>query len=366
MNIHIITCHNVYNPGASLQAYALSTYLSDLGHRVRIIDYRPDYLRHYRLWGVTNPAFDKPVIRLAYQLFKFPGRWLDTRSKRKKRYDQFTASYLPVTDITYSSCRALCDNPPEAELYIAGSDQIWNPLFPNGRDPAFFLQFPSDGSRRISYAASFAVEQLPQQAQRSMKPWLETLDAISVRESSAVQILSGMGLSGIQVVDPVLLLSRQAWEAMAVCPREEDYILVYDFDNSPSIRAIARELARRTGRRIVSLFPMAEADAVWSDAGPLEFLGAVKNAGIILSNSFHATVFSLIFHREFYVVNRVEGINARMKDLLDGIGLSSRLISDENGLSAPPIDFTRVDLCLSQQIAGSKAYLDAQTHCGGR
>lgn len=361
MNIKTITCHNVYNLGASLQAYALAAYLQGQGHEVEIIDYQPLYLRHYRLAGVPNSRFDKLFLREAYQIAKFPGRLYDRlTSKRKKTFDRFTAEYLPVTQTTYSDIAALRTAPPEADLYIAGSDQIWNPLFRNGKDPAFFLDFVPEGKRRISYAASFAVERLEKQDVNRMKPWLEQLDAVSVRESSGMALLDDIGIKAVQSVDPVFLLPRKSWEKIAVLPALQDYILIYDFDNSSQIKEIAKAISQETGKKIVSLFPTDWADAVWANAGPCEFLGAIQNAGVVLSNSFHATAFSLIFQKDFYVVNRTEGINARMKDLVGDLGLANRLICTvPTAISS--VDYTNVETLLEKKIAASKDYLTAQT-----
>ena len=361
MKIKTITCHDVYNLGASLQAYALSEYLRQQGHDVQIIDYKPIYLRHYRLTGVPNPRFDKPFVRQAYQIAKFPGRLCDRlTSRRKKVFDAFTARYLLVTERTYASNEALKTDPPEADVYIAGSDQIWNPVFQNGKDPAFFLDFVPEGKRRISYAASFAVEELSQEDQSRMRPWLAKLDAVSVRESSAVTILKKMKISGCQVMDPVFLLDRPHWEKLAVRPSEEGYILVYDFDRSPVMAALAKKLAAETGKKIISLFPMDGAEEVWQNAGPLEFLGAVQNAGIVLSNSFHATAFSLIFQKDFYVLNREEKINTRMRDLLGAVELEERLVSGPDSLAVPSICWGNVNAGLSARIDNSKFYLKTQ------
>lgn len=361
MIIKTITCHDVYNLGASLQAYALSEYLKQQEHDVQIIDYKPTYLQHYRLSGVPNTRFDKPFLRLAYQVAKFPGRlYARLTCPRKKVFDAFTRKYLPVTEKTYASNEELKAAPPEADVYIAGSDQIWNPVFRNGKDPAFFLDFVPEGKKRISYAASFAVEEVSAADQAQMTPWLAELDTVSVRESSAVTILEKMGIQGVQVMDPVFLLEREHWEKMAVLPETEGYILVYDFDSNPVMAVTAKKLASKTGKKIVSLFPMAEADEVWQNAGPLEFLGAVKNADIVLSNSFHATAFSLIFQKEFYVLNREEKINTRMRDLLGSVGLADRLISVPDMLAEKRICWQDVSVALATLIDRSKLYLKTQ------
>lgn len=358
MKIKTITCHDVYNLGASLQAYALAAYLKDCNHDVQIIDYKPEYLSgHYSLTEVSNPRFNRPILRELYLLAKLPRRLKARRSKRKQRFDAFRTAYLPLTEQRYGSAEELRSNCPEAEVYIAGSDQIWNPVFPNGKDPAFFLEFAPAEKRKLSYAASFSVDALAEEDSRRMLPWLRRLDAVSVRETSGIALLANMGLDGVQVMDPVFLLTKDRWESLAICPDTQEYILVYDFDNSALIRSAATALAKRTGKKIISVFPMDGASAVWSDMGPREFLGAIMNAGIVLSNSFHATAFSLIFQKEFYVFNREEKINTRMRDLLAAVSLDSRLIYDIPE-DASSVEWPAVQILLDNLVAESKGFLD--------
>lgn len=359
MIINTITCHDVYNAGASLQAYALCTYLRSCGHEVRIVDYKPEYLsRHYSLSWVNNPRFDKPLLREAFLLAKLPSRLRARKSERKKRFDAFRDTNLPLTK-RYDSFEELQADPPKADVYVAGSDQIWNPLFQNGKDPAFFLQFAPEGVKRVSYAASFAGDTLSNADRARMKPWLKTFDAVSVREKSGVKLLREMGLDGVQVCDPVFLLPKEQWETLAVAPKQDDYIFVYDFENTLLIKELTLKLSKQTGRKIVSVFTNDYADLIFIDLGPCEFVGMIQNAAMVISNSFHATAFSMIFHKDVYVVGRTEGINARMSDLLDSIGLSERLICATD-VDAGPIDWDVVDQKLGAQIAFSKAFLDEQ------
>lgn len=357
MKIKTITCHDVYNVGASLQAYALEQYLTEQGHDVEIIDYKPDYLsRHYSLSVVSNPRFDRPLVRQAYLLVKLPGRLAARYGGRKKSFDLFRQSMLRVTAKRYDSAAALRDDPPEADVYIAGSDQIWNPLFRNGKDEAFFLAFVPDGRKRISYAASFAVEALAEEDRARMKPWLEKLDAVSVRETSGVRLLESMGLHGEQVCDPVFLLTREQWAALAV--QHPSGVFIYDFDSSEQILQMADALSEGLNKPIVSVFPMPHAARICKDMGPREFLGAIASADVVLSNSFHATAFALLFHKDFFVVERREKINTRMRDLLESVGLAGRMIrSAEEIDGAEAIDWALVDHRLLQIIEHSKAFL---------
>ena len=175
MKIKTITCHNVYNAGASLQAYALAEYLNSIGHECQIIDYKPDYLKHYKLFGVSNPRYNKPVLRELYNIAKFPGRLKARFGKRKKEYDRFTEDYLPVTNECYTSNEELKSNPPEADIFFAGSDQIWNSFFNNGKDPAFYLDFAPLGAVKASYAASFATENIVTELKPQIKEWLSNM-----------------------------------------------------------------------------------------------------------------------------------------------------------------------------------------------
>ncbi|MBQ8619647.1 MAG: polysaccharide pyruvyl transferase family protein [Clostridia bacterium] len=360
MKIKTITCHDVYNVGASLQAYALQTYLAQQGHDVEIIDYKPSYLsRHYSLTAVNNPRYDRPLIREAYLLAKLPGRLRALCSARKRSFDRFREEMLHVTSKRYTSSEEMKRDLPEADVYIAGSDQIWNPLFPNGKDPAFFLAFVPEEKKKISYAASFAVDELEQVDSERMMPWIKRLDAVSVRERSGVALLAQMGVGGVQVCDPVFLLSQEQWSSL-IAPQESG-ILVYDFDASEQVCRMAEALASERHAQIVSVFPMKNADRVCSGMGPREFLGAISSADMVLSNSFHATAFSLIFHKEFFVVERREKINTRMRDLLAGVGLEDRLVRTAEDMdAAASIDWADVDVRLRFIIAKSYRWLNEQ------
>ena len=248
MKIKTITCHDVYNVGAGLQAYALLTYLEQLGHDVQIIDYKPDYLsKHYSFSIVGNPIYEKgKLIKFLYLMVKFPKRLWCYFGKRKRRFDLFKKEYLKVTPICYSSNEHLKDETPEADIYIAGSDQIWNPLFKNGRDPAFFLDFVPENKIKASYAASFAVESLPIELEKEILDRLKRLDFVSVREKSGLDIVKGLGVDrGRVVLDPVFLLDKTKWDGFCKETTEfnERYILIYDFDKNDIIEKCAKTIA---------------------------------------------------------------------------------------------------------------------------
>lgn len=316
----------MYNVGASLQAYALVRYLSDLGHDVEIIDYRPEYLsRHYRLDVVNNPRFNYPIVRQLYLLAKLPGRLKARKSERKKNFDEFERKYLPLTEKSYRSNEELKNNPPSADIYLAGSDQIWNTLFQNGRDPAFYLDFAPMGSIRASYAASFATKDIQEEWKETVKCWMRELDYISVRESSGIDIVKKLGIHNVkQVMDPVFLVDRSIWEKLAIGNKvKEPYLLVYDFDRNEEINKHAQKISQERNLKIVSIFNNSVADSCYVHAGPIEFLQLVYGAEYVISNSFHATAFATIFEKDFAVFERKEKINTRMRDLLEILELEN-------------------------------------------
>lgn len=361
MKIKTITCHDVYNYGASLQAYALMSYLKQLGHEVEIIDYKPDYLsNHYKL-KVTNPVYDKPLIKQLYLLVKLIPHLRSL--KRKKLFDTFTHDYLKITSTRYTNNDELKHNLPDADLYIAGSDQIWNTLFKNGKDPAFYLDFVPEEKLKASYAASMATSKITSGFEDFVYSMVKRLDYIGVRERSAAEILSKLGITDVHVVcDPVFLLTVQQWKNFinVDCPvYTQPYILVYDFDQSKSIYDISRFLAHSENLKVVPIgmtkFGKRADQSV--KTGPIEFLNLIYHARYVISNSFHATAFALLFHKEFYVVRREESLNERMIDLLNDLDLKTRLISSIEDISKEAIYYTHVESLLKNYIKASKDYI---------
>ena len=350
----------MYNHGASLQAYALQTYLESIGHTIEIIDYKPDYLSsHYQLWSVDNPIYDKPIVKQLYLMAKLPERL--QALKRKRLFDEFTKKYLKLTSKRYHSNEELKRNPPQADVYIAGSDQIWNTLFQNGRDAAFYLDFAPKTSKRISYAASFATEDVMEEYKPFVRKMLQNLDVISIRERSSLPLLASLGREdGVAVCDPVFLLSKGQWNEVASHTHEKErYLLVYDTEHSAKIQEIAQQIAKEKKLKIynVSGFRLGYVDKDMWASSPLDFVQLVRDADYVVSNSFHATAFSLIFERDFCVVNRSEGINERMKSLLVSYNVEDRLVNSYSASLLNSIDYRLVNPLMQKNIDDSKSFL---------
>lgn len=362
MKVCTITCHDVYNHGASLQAYGLMKYLKNCGHDAEIIDYKPDYLsNHYNLWSIDNPKWEKNVItKYLYLTLKIPKR-LRERA-RKRAFDKFKDEFLQITDIRYKSNDDLKNDTPHADAYLCGSDQIWNCLHKNGKDPAFYLDFVPDEKIKASYAASFATDTISAEYQPVVKQRVEKLDAVGVREKSGVEILNKLNINKAnQVVDPVFLLDKKDWNHISKKEFQEKYILIYDFDNSNLIKKIALEIAKVKGYKIYTIYSgkLKYADKYFTLDGPETFVSLIRDAQFVISNSFHAAVFSVLYERSFVIVNRNEAINTRMRDLLDDLQLKDRLVDESYNLEQllTAIDYRESKKVLDDKISLSKKYL---------
>ncbi len=337
MRVCTVTCQHAYNYGARLQTYALAHYLQQQGHKVEVIDYRPNYMRgdiQLMFWpGLSVKQWGKLLIQ-------FPAR---LRAKRRQPYfDNFSDEYIPLTKRIYWTIDELRAEAPNADVYIAGSDQIWNTEFRNGTDPGYYLDFGDKHVRRISYAASFATEDIQPSAREFVKANIERFDGISVREHSALNILDALGYKGVEVLDPVFLISKDEWNNLADnTGHGEKYVLVYDFMNSPLVHQEAERIAKGKGLKIYSIGDkrLHYCNKNFIYATPQTFLGLIKNATHVVSNSFHGTAFAMLFGIPYSVVNREDGLNVRMRDLAQ-------------------LDITHLD----EKIAQSKAFI--QKHIG--
>lgn len=362
MKIKTITCQNVNNHGANLQAYALMHYLETLGNDVEIINYCPEYFKHFRPFVCSNPMFEKnAIIKFLYLSAKFPGRVISylkyLKSPRKANFELFRSKYYKLTDM-YESFDELKTNPPKADLYIAGSDQIWNTMMNNGKDPAYYLQFAPAGCITATYAASFSVSEIPEELKKQTRKYIDSIDFVSVRENSALDILEDLGIqNSCAVLDPVFLLDKNQWKKLeSDIILDERYVLVYDFEGTDTVKNFAVEYAKRNNLKIYSLYNNGYCDKNFEDYGPDVFLSLIKNAEFIVSNSFHATAFSLIYEKEFCVIKRQEGINSRMVDLLDSVGIDDRIVDNYQDFNL--IDYKSVKEKLEIQVEKSKGYLN--------
>lgn len=361
--IYTITCHEVYNHGASLQEYALLRFLIDLGFDAKALHYKPAYLQGAGDLYSINPRFDKPILRQLYFWMKRHER--EIKRKRIAAFDAFAIQHIPTHPTLFTNNDQLKANTPEADAYICGSDQIWNSFFPNGKDLAFYLNFVPDHKLKIAYAASFAIDEIAEDVKPLVKENVPRINHVGVRETSGVRILNELGITGAQqVLDPTFLLPASHWKSQFVKEEKGDYLFIYDFDNNATIKAIALHLKEKNNWKIVTVNPNLDyADEVYYTEGPEKFLSLIYHSQQVLSNSFHALAFSLIFNKQIAVINRADKINTRMRDLLGLVGLDNYIVSSlEDFTSLAAINYEEVNSALSSHISRSKTFLiDALT-----
>ena len=375
MKIKTITCHHVYNYGASLQAYALQHYLESLGHEVEIIDFNPWFHcdRYNPFWMPKNAIGRAaqiikilPFMRYIWYPYKaYKGGMFKTWG-RKAAFDKFEKEYYHLTPIKYYSSEQLQKKPPRADIYVAGSDQIWNTFSENGKEPGYYLDFGKESIKRISYAASLATSTIKEEYKVFIKEKLARFNAISVRESTGAKLLADLGIDNISVVlDPVFLLDKSEWQQLSLKGNlyglsYESYVLVYDFlGNDENMISFVKAYAKEKSLKIVSINDFSErdyADININNAGPLEFLALINNAACVVASSFHATAFSVILEKEFYTFN-LKGYNnsSRMLDLLSSIGLQERMNSKV--LINHPIDWRKKTSNLLLRLKQSKDFI---------
>ena len=293
---------------------------------------------------------------------KFPSR--RKTIARKRPFDRFKDKYLKITDSRYESNEELKIDAPKADLFITGSDQVWNSAMQNGKDPAFYLDFVPKGSVRASYAASFGISNIEDGYELFVQQMLNKLDYVSVRETTGLKILESLDVKGgTQVLDPVFLLTKQDWLSVIKKEIKEKYLLVYDFLHDPVIEEAAKRIAKEKGWKIYSINdyqPLLYADKNISDAGPVQFMELINSCQLFISNSFHGTVFSIIFEKEFYVFNiKTLNNNSRMIDFLSLLDLSNRHVSSQEQINVTErIDYTRVRKMVNVNLVKSFNYLD--------
>ena len=366
MKICTLTTYDVYNYGASLQAYALQTYLTQQGHDVEIIRYQPEYLSRkydYRWVNPESKMSSWAVTRCAYRIAKYIQR--QTTLGRKRMFDCFNHQALRETVQKYQTFEELCQHPPQADVYICGSDQIWNVFYDAGRDPAYYLEFAPKGTKKASYAASFSYLHIDEVNKQRIAKSLKTFDAVSVREYHGLEILKSMDVKGTWVLDPVFLLSVQHWHEFAKGSKSqtsnEPYLLVYDFEGNKLLKECAKEYARKHGLKIYAItdtYPQLYADRNYSKAGPVEFVKLIEGCEAFMSNSFHGTAFSILFHKPLFVFERHRhAVNSRMESLLTLFEMKDRIVIDKRSLNAQEIDWKKVEDIRQRELVKSVSFL---------
>ena len=320
MKIGIITFHWATNYGAVLQAYALQLFLTKLGHDVKIIDYVPG-------------SYEKNFIKCFFT--KRP--WLIKKNilefYKERRFINFREKKFNLTD-RYSSMQELKLKPPECDVYICGSDQIWNPSFTAGGEgqttTSYFLDFGNEKTRRIAYAVSFGCTEYLENIKRIVTPLLSKFNAISVREKTGCEIVRSMGFDNVSIMpDPTLLLSAKEYDENidgSMC-LDNPFSFFYVIHNHQcTIKRIEDYFRDKLSENIISTYRIR-----YSMIGINKWFSLVKDAKTIVTNSYHGIIFSIIYKKQFIAVpveGALAGMNDRIFTLLEQLGLQDRIVNN--------------------------------------
>ena len=347
--IGIITMHRVRNYGSVLQTYALQKALEKLNCDARVIDYIPDRCRLKTDFRVNPDKYTKngkvnyPKKILMSLFCSFPKLYFTSK------FTLFLKKNVKMTQRTYYSSEELKEDVNQYDIVMNGSDQVWNTYWDNGIDDVFFLGFADQNVNKCAYGASFSKSYLSENEIELMYPYLKEYHFISVREKSGIEILNRMGIDGAKwVVDPVLLLQKSDWEMMlSKKRRKKKYIFIYQLNQDLDMSEFADVISNKFGYDIVyfgikSLFVKKPR---WSCSipfgSPIDFITLLHDADFVLTDSFHGTVFSTLFNKQFLSIKAL--FPERVNSFLSSIGLISRFVdldSDINSLINEEIDYT--------------------------
>ena len=323
--VGFITVHIGVNVGSNLQAIATSVALKEAGYEPILINYIPPRVTYKRYWSEAK----KSPIRLLKAIFGFPRVY-----SLNKKFEDYQSRHCHLSNPIYAS-----DNfeeaIPKADIYMTGSDQVWNFVHNEGYDYHYF--FEGIKGKKVAFAASIGMSSLKPEEAKIIKEKLLDYEKITVREDKAVELLHEIGIESEQIIDPTLLLNKEQWKPyMSKSVVKEPYVLVYHPYNIVDIEIIydvARKVADKKNLKVVSFLwwerhPIKHADQTIFNASPGEFLSLMYHANYIITNSFHGTAFSVNFNKQFWVFSPSK-FSSRITSLINMLGIENRLINTQ-------------------------------------
>lgn len=362
MKIGILTFHRALNYGAILQCYALSQVLKEMGHEVEVIDYRPNYIEKYRdPWNVYAMTKAKGVVakvKVALGILVY----LKPKRRAARKFNNFIAKYIRLSNKVVENIQ---DIPNDYDVYVLGSDQIWNPVICDGYSTVFWGQFNhKEKSKIITYAASMRLMSIPEKDKEKIKNYLSSFHAISVRENSLNTLLYELNaINSSVVIDPTLLASLDIFDKIAVRPSIDRYVLLITLEKDSHAFEFAQRIANQLNCKIVRLAAVRNLhlDRLRYNAinkfgvKPEEYCGLFKYATCVVGISFHATAFSLMFKRNFYVLES-EGRD-RAFNLLSYLGLEDRMVSSTSNVRFTSVNYLHYDELMERKRKESLEFL---------
>lgn len=374
MKVAIVTFIRAYNHGAVLQCYALNRVLSEKGMDVEVLDYYPKYF--YNTYHLSQ------LGRLRYFPYRPLRNWikytpmLQTLNKRTKGFEVFIHNNIKLSKKRFYSFEELQNEKLSYGAYISGSDQVWCDKW-TGFDPAYFLDFVSEKkTMKLSYAASFGYDNLPDNLVSEYTRRLTGWNSYSVREPSGQRIINELlGEEAIQCCDPTLLLSKNEWEKISKRTKydKKDYVLIYYVNSVDNLLDAAATYCKKYQCQAISVTSIASYDDLigcktkergfihYGACSPDELISLIANAKCVITDSFHGTVFSLLFHKKFIskIKHNSTSVNIRIFDLLKMVNALDRGELENIDLLDVEPDWKRIDTILVDYRKKSIEYIDS-------
>ena len=384
MNIGIITISGGVNYGCSLQTYAVIKAFDALGHKAVLI---PDTttrgvkLTHQKesTSSKLNPAYVLAVLKVRiknkFLLKNQRDKLISTivnnkqnaplfaKAKRSRRetFVAFEEKYIPMADFSISSDNLPYDKLAAFDFFSVGSDQVWNPTYPHTSELRF-LTF-AKSNQKLTFAPSFGISELPDFAKKPYAEWLKGFPMLSVREQQGAHIIKELTGKDAEVIcDPTITLPRKDWEAIEKKPSfftDKPYAVTYFLGNETNkYRRYIDEVAKEKGLRVINLFDIREPEFYAAD--PSEFIYLIHHAEAVFTDSFHATVFSIIFKKDFVVFDRIEdgrSMGSRLKTLLEKFSLSDRMYNEISKREFSGADFSATDSIIENERKKALSFL---------
>lgn len=358
MKVGILTFHRAHNYGAVLQCFALQETLNRHGHDAYVIDYvQPDIEDEYKFrYRFNRKEFfslkSTPilmVIYLFYYLVDLHRRWR-TYQKRKYVFTYFRRRYLRMT----RSCTSI---PQDFDAYIIGSDMLWDNVCMHGNfDNCFLGDFKrKPTSKVVAYAVSGTPTSFDLCGKRYNFNFLKNFSSVSIREKNLLDIVAKYSNVGItHCIDPTLLAEESVWDSIKGTIPESNYVLSYFLRSEESIRkeisAKLNVIAEKEGYLVIDIDP-SKAITVQ------RFITLIRSAKYVITDSFHGTVFSIVFKRSFNSLVLGDDQDARYVDLLVRLGLENLIVQRTQNIHVPNIDYITVNQLLNEYRKESKDYL---------
>ena len=349
------------NYGQQLQCFALQKYLIGLGHDTYLIKYMPT--NHIPLWRRIARSVKYRLLVSSEQKEKDRNtKLISERNKLlncRRGFKEFRDKYIKSTEIVYRNIKELRNNPPDADIYICGSDQVWNNSLKDSDTAGWFLDFGKPTVKRVSYAASIGRDIDSSEINRFTK-YLKNFNAISVREQKAYALCHQLGFDkSIIAIDPTLLLNSSAYDSIEIDSNGidvagEPYVFIYTL-NIRTAEEIYwddfQKIIAEDGLQIRSVsssgyLPARELlPGVQNEQATIpEWLSLIKHSEYVITTSFHGVVFCLLYHKPFYAVllnNEYSKGNDRIISLLEFFFFFNLIVSNSDSLKQ--INFENID-----------------------